>query len=163
MEQLRLVRGVGAAKAAQLVAAFEMGRRATMEAPEPGELLISPESAIQAARRHLSGRRREHFIALLLDTRHRLLRTIEVSVGSIDMSIVHPRETFREAIAAGAAAMIVAHNHPSGDPAPSAEDLDLTRRLVEAGKLLGIPVLDHLIIGRVNGISLREGGFVEER
>ncbi|MDO8729967.1 MAG: DNA repair protein RadC [Candidatus Omnitrophota bacterium] len=164
VEELSQVRGVGLAKACQLKAASEIGRRAELSAGETatGRPLETVEAAGRAARRYLAGRKKEHFILLLLDSRHRLLRVAEVSVGTLDMSVVHPRETFREAITASAAAIILAHNHPSGDTAPSREDLELTRRLTEAGRLLGIPVLDHLIVGAGKFLSLRNAGFIEE-
>lgn len=165
VEELGRIPGVGLAKAAALKAACELSRRAEL-GPTPtageGQPLETIQAASRAARRHLAGRREERFIILLLDSRHRILRTAEVSVGSLDMSIVHPRETFREAIAASAAAVILAHNHPSGDPTPSREDLELTRRLVHAGRLLGIPVLDHLIVGRDGVLSFRARGFFPE-
>ena len=161
--ELSRVRGVGPAKAAQLMAACELGRRVESAPPSNlGRPVNTVGAATAIARRHLARRKKEYFIALLLDSRHRVTQVIEVSVGSLNMSVVHPRETFREAIAAGAAAMIVAHNHPSGDPAPSPEDLELTHRLVEAGRLLGIPVLDHLIIAEEGNLSLRDRGFLEE-
>ena len=163
VEELQQVRGVGLAKACQLKAAWEIGRRVELSpADNRGGPLTTTEAASRAARRFLAGRKKEHFILLLLDSRHRVLRVAEISVGSLDMSIVHPRETFREAIAASAAAILLAHNHPSGDPAPSKEDLDLTRRLMEAGRLLGIPVLDHLIVGASGVLSLRSAGFLGE-
>ena len=164
VEELSQVRGIGLAKACQLKAAVEIGRRAELYSGEEsrGRPLETPEAAGRAARRWLAGRKKEHFILLLLDSRHRILRVAEISVGTLDMSVVHPRETFREAILASAAAIILAHNHPSGDPAPSREDLELTRRLTEAGRLLGIPVLDHLIVGAGQPLSLRSAGFLEE-
>ena len=164
VEQLSQVRGVGLAKACQLKAAAELGRRAELSAGETatGRPLETVEAAGRAARRHLAGRKKEHFILLLLDSRHRVLRVAEISVGTLDMSVVHPRETFREAITANAAAIILAHNHPSGDTAPSREDLELTRRLTDAGRLMGIPVLDHLIVGAGSVLSLRSAGFIEE-
>ena len=162
VEELAQIPGIGVAKAVQLKAACELSRRMESETAVPsGPPLETVEAAGRLARRFLSGRRKEHFIILLLDSRHRVLRAAEISVGSLDMSVVHPRETFREAISACAAAIIVAHNHPSGDPTPSREDLDLTRRLIEAGKLLGIPVLDHLIVGRGEVLSLQTNGFLE--
>ncbi len=163
VEELGQVPGVGLAKAAALKAACELSRRAELgPTGGDGRPLETIQAASRAARRYLAGRREERFIILLLDSRHRILRTAEVSVGSLDMSIVHPRETFREAIAASAAAVILAHNHPSGDPTPSREDLELTRRLVHAGRLLGIPVLDHLIVGRDGVLSFRARGFFPE-
>ncbi len=162
IEQLASVRGVGQAKASALKAACELSRR-VQAAPDRRSCPIeSAEAAMEVARRCLSGKRREHFMALLLDARHRLLRTAEISIGTLDMSLVHPRETFREAIVSGAKAVILAHNHPSGDPAPSVEDLTLTRRLVEGGRLLGIPVLDHIIVGQRKCISLKTAGLWPE-
>ncbi|MDP3767812.1 MAG: DNA repair protein RadC [Dehalococcoidia bacterium] len=163
LEELSQVRGVGLAKACQLKAACEIGRRAELS-PSGGQgaPLETTEAAGRAARRFLAGRKKEHFILILLDSRHRILRTAEISIGTLDMSVVHPRETFKEAIAGSAAAIILAHNHPSGDPAPSREDLELTRRLTEAGRLLGIPVLDHIIVGGSGFLSLRAAGFLEE-
>lgn len=161
LEELAQIRGIGLAKACQLKAAWEIGRRVE-SAPSgaQGAPLETADAAGRAARRYLAGRKKEHFILLLLDSRHRVLRVAEISVGTLDMSVVHPRETFREAISACAAAIILAHNHPSGDPAPSQEDLELTRRLTEAGRLLGIPVLDHLIVGAKGYLSLRSAGFL---
>jgi len=97
---------------------------------------------------------------VLLDTRHRVLRTTVVSVGTLDASIVHPREIFREATAAGAAALVLFHNHPSGDPEPSPDDVKLTQRLIAAGVLMGIDVIDHVILGDVRYCSLREKGYI---
>lgn len=163
-EELASVRGIGQAKAAQLKAAFELGRRGgSVSAGGSGRPLGTVQAAGAAARRFLAGRKKEHFILLLLDSRHRLIKVASVSVGSLDMSVVHPRETFREAIQASAAAILLAHNHPSGDPTPSPEDLELTRRLIKAGELLGIPVLDHLIVGSGEPVSLRDRGFLEKR
>lgn len=103
---------------------------------------------------------REHFVILLLDSRHRPSGMNVVSVGTLDMSVVHPRETFKVAILASAAAIILAHNHPTGETSPSREDLELTRRLIDAGRMLGIPVLDHLIFGE-KVLSMRAAGFIE--
>ncbi len=159
IEQLSQVRGVGFAKAAQLKAACEIGRRLRISSEAMGKPVRTADQAILVAQRALSGKKKEYFILLILDARHRVSKTVEVSVGSLDTSIVHPRETFREAIVASAAAIILAHNHPSGDPAPSPEDLELTHRLIEAGRLIGIPVLDHIIVGAVKSVSLKAGGF----
>lgn len=160
-EELSRVRGIGRAKAAQLKAACELSRR--LEAfpiGGSGPPVEDAPGAARAARRFLAGRKREHFILILLDARRRVLKVAPVSVGSLDMSVVHPREAFREAITAGAAAILLAHNHPSGDPTPSEQDLDLTRRLAEGGRLLGIPVLDHLIVGNGEPLSLRACGWM---
>ena len=160
MEELAGVRGVGMAKAAQLKAAIQLGQRASADRPRPSEPIETPEAAAQLLRPHLLHRNKEHVVALLLDARHRLIRVSPVAIGSLSASIVHPRELFKEAIAASAAAVIVAHNHPSGDPTPSEHDLTLTARLVNAGALLGIEVLDHLILGADGLVSLKALGAI---
>jgi len=161
VEELSRVRGVGPAKAAQLQAALELRRRA--EVPRTGSspmLLDSSETAAALAAHHLQGKAQEQCIALLLDTRHRLIRIAEIAQGTLNASLVHPRDIFKAAIAANAAAVIVAHNHPSGDPAPSEEDRLLTQRIFEAGRLMGIAVLDHLIVAGGDHYSFRaEGAF----
>ena len=155
VEELSEVNGIGPAKAAQLKAAFDLGRRIEA-APRTGrDAVTSPEDVVKAVAGDLKGKKKEHFLALLLDTRNRLIRTATVSMGSLDSSIVHPREVFKEAIKASAASVIFVHNHPSGDPEPSPDDIELTRRLVEAGKLLGIVVLDHVIVGDGAYLSLK--------
>jgi DNA repair protein RadC len=159
VEELAKVRGIGTTKAIQLKAACEIGRRANLPKSQPGDVIKTADDAIAAARKHLQGLRKEHFILLLLDTRHRIAKIARVSVGVLDASLVHPRETFLEAIESQAAALIIAHNHPSGDPTPSTEDLELTDRLIECGQILGIPVLDHVIVGSDRSISLKEEGY----
>jgi DNA repair protein RadC len=120
----------------------------------------TPQSAAELLLPQYGNRSVEQFGVVLLDTKHRVLRTTVVSVGTLDASIVHPREVFREATAAGAAALMLFHNHPSGDPEPSAEDVQLTRRLVAAGVLMGIDVIDHLILADVRYCSLKERGLI---
>ena len=150
------VPGVGPAKAASLVAAFELGRRSVSCSLERGQRIESP-SDIQ---RHFRGRlrewRRESFHVVLLDGRHRVMAVEAVSLGTLTASLVHPREVFREAIRRAAAAMLLVHNHPSGDPNPSKEDRDVTRRLEAAGNLLGIRVLDHVIVAEDGYFSFRQ-------
>jgi DNA repair protein RadC len=155
VEELSQINGIGPAKAAQLKAAFDLARR--LEAgPREGKAPIkSPEDVVSAIAGTLKGKKREHFLALLLDTRNRLIRVAPISMGSLDSSIVHPREVFKEAISASAASVIFVHNHPSGDPEPSEDDIELTKRLVEAGKVLGILVLDHVIMGDGTFMSLK--------
>jgi DNA repair protein RadC len=155
VEELSQINGIGPAKAAQLKAAFDLGRRLDGSPREGKAQVKSPEDVISAIGGTLRGKKREHFLTLLLDTRNRLIRVATVSMGSLDSSIVHPREVFKEAISASAASVIFVHNHPSGDPEPSEDDLELTRRLVEAGKLLGILVLDHVILGDGTFVSLK--------
>ena len=163
VEQLCGVHGIGAAKAAQLKAAVELARRLSTPADGQRPVLDSVEAAAAVLRPHLLDKQKEHVVALLLDNRHRLIRMSPIAVGSLSASLVHPRELFKEAIGACAAAVIVAHNHPSGDPSPSDHDVELTRRLVEAGALLGIEVLDHLILGREGIVSLRAAGLMPDR
>ena len=158
VEQLSGLHGIGPAKAAQLKAACELARRLTLSPNGQHPVIDSTDAAAAVVRPHLLDKRKEHLVALLLDNRHQLIRMSPIAVGSLSATLVHPRELFREAIAACAAAVIVAHNHPSGDPEPSAHDLQLTQRLAEAGALIGIEVLDHLIIARGGTVSLRAAG-----
>ena len=148
VEELSQVRGIGLAKAAQIKAAFELTNRLEGYAGlSKGAPLKTPEDIVTLVWGRVKGKQKEHFLALLLDTRNQLIKIAEISVGSLDTSIVHPREVFKEAISASAAAVIFVHNHPSGDPAPSEDDIGLTKRLAEAGEIVGIDVLDHVIIG----------------
>ena len=155
--ELCKVRGIGPAKACQIVAAFEIARRGddALMAKERPEM--SDVSAVaRIARRHLTEPAKESFFVAYLDSRNRMLGKDRVSVGSLDTTLAHPRDVFEKAIRANAAAVIVAHNHPSGDPHPSDDDIRLTRRLVEAGKILGIKVLDHVIVGGSEHYSFRQ-------
>jgi DNA repair protein RadC len=155
VEELSQLNGIGPAKAAQLKAAFELSRRLAEGPREARAPVKSPEDVVAVAAGTLKGKKKEHFLVLLLDTRNRLIRVSTVSMGSLDSSIVHPREVFKEAISACAASVIFVHNHPSGDPEPSEDDIELTRRLVEAGRVLGILVLDHVIVGDGSFLSLK--------
>ncbi|MBI4597997.1 MAG: DNA repair protein RadC [Candidatus Omnitrophica bacterium] len=155
VEQLSGVYGIGPAKAVQLKAAAELARRMALAGSHDQPAIDSAEAAAAIVRPHLLEKKKEHFVALLLDSRHRLIRLAPIAIGSLSATLVHPRELFKEAIAASAAAVIVAHNHPSGDPEPSAHDLELTTRLMEAGVLLGIEVLDHVIVATGGTSSLR--------
>jgi DNA repair protein RadC len=157
IEQLSRVHGIGLAKAVQLKASAELARRMAVT-PPPRTAIDTAEKAAALLRPHLADKQKEHFIALLLDHRHQLIRLSPIAIGSLSATVVHPRELFKEAIAASAAAVIIAHNHPSGDPTPSESDVQLTQRLVEAGRVLGIEILDHLIIGRTDVVSLRTVG-----
>jgi DNA repair protein RadC len=156
MEELMQIKGIGIAKAAQIKAAFELGRRA--QAPDyqtTGNPVSKPEEVVAQIRMKLKDKKKEHFWVLLLDTRNRVIKMSEVSVGSLNASIVHPREVFKEAISASAASVILAHNHPSGDPQPSKEDIEITKNLVAAGQLMGIEVLDHIIVADKGYVSLK--------
>jgi len=145
--------GIGLARAAALVAAFELGRRAC-ERPAASRPIRGPDDVL-AQVRDLPRARREHFIVLLLNARHELQCRETVSIGSLNASIVHPREVFLPAILHSAASVILVHNHPSGDPEPSEEDLGITRRLVQVGELVGIGVLDHVIVASRGVVSLK--------
>jgi len=160
IEELSQVRGVGPAKASQIKAAFELANR--LEGyPELGKkpIVKTPDEVASLVRGRLRGKKKEHFLALLLDTRNQLIKVSEISVGSLDTSIVHPREVFKEAIAASAASVIFVHNHPSGDPKASEDDIRLTKRLAEAGEIVGIDVLDHIIICDKEHLSLKSKGL----
>ena len=160
VEELSQVKGIGLAKAAQIKAAFELSRRLEgYPQAEDKPIVKTPEDVASLVRGRLKGKKKEHFLALLLDTRNRLIKVAEISIGSLDASIVHPREVFKEAISASAASVIFAHNHPSGDPTASEDDIRLTKRLVKAGEIVGIDVLDHIIIGDKNYLSLKREGL----
>ncbi len=148
--------GVGPAKRASLVAALELGRRLAARRLRAGDPVRGPGDVHRHFHARLRHARHERFFALLLDGRHRLLREVVVSQGTLTASLVHPREVFRPALREGAAALVLAHNHPSGDPTPSPEDREVTDRLVEAGGLLGVPVLDHVVVAERGFVSLRE-------
>jgi len=160
VEELTKVRGIGLAKAAQLKAVFALAGQLEKN-PEHTDApqVKTPDQVHSQVKNKLQDKKKEYFLALLLDTRSRLIRIAEISIGSLDSSIVHPREVFKEALSASAASVIFAHNHPSGDPEPSAEDIKLTKRLADAGQLMGIDVLDHVIIGRQKFFSLKREGL----
>jgi len=158
VEELCCVPGVGEAKASSIVAAVELGRRVGAEMPV-GSVVRRPEDAAAVLVEDMRYLDREHFKIVLLDTRNRVLGTEVVSIGSLNSSVVHPREIFKICVKRSAAAVILAHNHPSGDPSPSEEDVEVTERIVRAGMVLGIDVLDHLIIGDNCYVSLRELGI----
>jgi len=160
VEELSQVKGIGIAKASQIKAAFELANRLESY-PEAGDkpLVKTPDEVVALVRGRLKGKKKEHFLALLLDTRNQLIKVSEISIGSLDTSIVHPREVFKEAISASAASIIFAHNHPSGDPEASEDDIELTKRLAKAGEIVGIDVLDHIIIGDKKYLSLKREGL----
>jgi len=159
-DDLTRVPGIGGARAAQVLAAVELGRRTLTRADRHRVQVTGPRAVAELLLPLYGNRPVEQFGVVLLDTKHRVMRTTVVTVGTLDASIVHPREIFREAAAAGAAAIVVFHNHPSGDPEPSQEDVALTRRLIAAGVLMGIDVIDHLILGNVCYVSMKEQGYI---
>ncbi len=160
VEELSEVKGIGIAKAAKIRASCEIANRLNsgMELTEKPKIK-NPDDIADLVRGRLQGKKKEHFLALLLDTRNQVFKFSEISVGSLDTNIVHPREVFKEAIAASASSMIFAHNHPSGDCTPSTDDIELTKRLFEAGKIIGIDVLDHIILGDRKHLSLKKEGL----
>ncbi|MBR1760444.1 MAG: DNA repair protein RadC [Schwartzia sp.] len=155
-QEIATVHGVGLAKAATIVAAVELGRRLSAKAAQQLEKIEGPEDVARYASPILRFEQKEHFLVLLLDVRNRVLAMPTISVGSLTASVAHPREIFREAIRYSAANMILIHNHPSGDPTPSREDMQLTRQMMKAGEIMGIPVLDHVIIAGDGFLSLKE-------
>jgi len=140
-------KGTGPAKAACLKAALELANRYKSRRIERNERYTSPEQVFEHFHLSYRDRRKEYFMALLLDGKNRVIREVRISEGSLNQSIVHPREVFSPAVRESAAAVILVHNHPTGDPTPSREDIEITKRLKEAGDLIGVKVLDHIIIG----------------
>jgi DNA repair protein RadC len=160
VEELHSVRGIGLAKACQIRAAFELANRWDKNRrPENNSFVKTPEEAYSELKGKCRGQKKEHFWAILLDTRNRIIKTAEISVGSLDTSIVHPRELFKEAIAASASSVIVAHNHPSGNPEASQDDINLSQRLKKAGEVVGIDVVDHIIMGDGEYVSMKREGL----
>jgi len=157
-EELTQIRGVGPAKALQLQASIELGRRLARSRLPDMVRISRPQDAADLLMEEMRHLREEHFVCLFLNTKNQVIGRQTLSIGSLNASIVHPREVFRAAIRRSSASILCAHNHPSGDPAPSPEDVQLTRRLAEAGELIGIELLDHLVIGDNRFISLKEAG-----
>ena len=166
-DAFKSIRGIGPAKSKLLKAALELARRMSRERLDAQQLVRTPEDVVAVLGEEARGRGQEVLWMLPLDVKYRLKRPpVAITLGLADASLVHPREVFREAIACGSSCLVLAHNHPSGDPTPSADDIRQTRELVAAGKVVGIPVLDHVILGRPNSagrshVSLREAGAVE--
>lgn len=160
-EAARPYGSVGPRSLAKLEAAIELGRRTlAARAARQAETITTPEDVVRLMKPLLVGKDREHFFCAALSTKNRLLKIIEVSIGSLNSSIVHPRELFREVISVSAASVVIVHNHPSGDSQPSSADIQLTRRLARAGEVLGVEVLDHVVIGGDSHASLREMGVL---
>lgn len=160
VEELSEFRGMGTAKACKLLAAAELARRIYSSTSDSNIIIKAPEDAASYLMQGMRYLKKEHFKIMLLNVKNRLLSVEDVSVGSLSTSIVHPREIFKIPIKKSAAAIILAHNHPSGDPTPSQEDVNITRRIYEAGKIIGIDVLDHIIIGDGKFTSLKEKGVI---
>lgn len=159
-QELSLENGIGPAKAVTVAAAIELGKRLNDLAAAERPIIRTPQDAAHLMMPRLRFETKESFIAIMLSTKNHVLATPIISLGTLNASIVHPRELFRQAINFSAAAIILVHNHPSGDPNPSKEDIDLTTQMIAAGKLLGINVLDHVIIGDKRYVSLKEKGII---
>ncbi|CUH97443.1 UPF0758 protein [Propionispora sp. 2/2-37] len=159
-QEMSKIRGIGLVKAVTIVAAIELGKRLHSVAAMERPIIRSPREVADLLMPRMRYETREHFVVVLLSTKHHVIATPIISVGTLNASLVHPREVFREAISHSAASIILVHNHPSGDPAPSQEDIRLTQKMVDAGRLLDISVLDHVIIGDSKYVSLKEKGII---
>lgn len=152
------VKGLGNARASRILAALELGRRVACASAVEAAHITSPGDGAQYLMGRLRNETHERFLVLLLNTKNRIIKTEQIAEGSLNSVAVHPREVFAAAVVAHAACILVAHNHPSGDPRPSVEDRELTRALAQAGELMGIPLLDHLVIGDGSYYSFKEHG-----
>jgi DNA repair protein RadC len=160
VEELSQIKGIGLAKSCQIKAAFELANRLEGYPSADNKTVIkNPLDVAALVKSKLAGKKKEYFMTVLLDTRAQVIKICETSVGSLDTSIVHPREVFKEAIAASAASVIFVHNHPSGDVSASEQDIGLTKRLVEAGSIIGIEVLDHIIVADNKHVSMKAKGL----
>ncbi|MDP3013010.1 MAG: DNA repair protein RadC, partial [Candidatus Subteraquimicrobiales bacterium] len=154
------IEGIGKAKAAQILAAFELGRRLSSEPPTKRRVISCPDDVAKLLMSKMRYFDREHFRALILNVKNEVLRETDISIGSLSSSIVHPRELFKMVLKYSGSGVIIAHNHPSGDSNPSTEDVLLTKRLSESAKILGIDLIDHVIIGNGKYVSLKENGYL---
>lgn len=159
-DQFMKVKGVGTAKALQIQAGIELGRRLSRSVHNDPVIIRSPRDVASLLTEELRYLQKEHFVCLFLNTKNHIIGQETLSIGSLNASIVHPREVFCSAIKRSSASIVCAHNHPSGDPTPSPQDIDITKRLVEAGEIIGIDVLDHIIIGDKGYVSLKEQGYM---
>lgn len=160
VEELSSIKGLGTAKSAQIKAMVELGKRLAATALDSRSAIRNPQDAVDCVMPFLRDEPQENFMAIFLNTKNEILKTRIITTGTLDSSLITPRELFREAMSMNSAAVIVAHNHPSGDPTPSREDIAITKRLCQAGEMVGIEVLDHLIIGDGRSLSLKERGLM---
>lgn len=159
-EELAGVKGIGTAKACQILAAIELGKRVATYPRRQKDVIGSPGDIVRLFMEKMRYYKKEHFCVLLLDTKGKLIEETEVSVGDLNSAMVHPREVFFQAIRRSAAAVVLIHNHPSGDPSPSREDIETTSRLMESAMILGINIVDHIIIGDGVYTSLKSEGLM---
>ncbi|MBW8010129.1 MAG: JAB domain-containing protein [Chloroflexi bacterium] len=159
VEEVKAQHGLGEAKVAAIKAAIELGRRMTLESPEERAVIQSPGDAAALLQYEMGALEQEHLRVVLLNTRNQVLDIVEVYRGSLNTSMVRVGEVFKQAVRSNAASIIVAHNHPSGDPTPSPDDIAVTRAIIESGKLLDIDVLDHIVIGQGSFVSIKERGL----
>lgn len=160
LEELKKIKGIGPAKAVELQSAIELGRRIATLPGKRGEVIRGAEDVPGLVGARLRYRPKECLVALILNAKHQLLGECEVSVGTAEEALAHPREVFREVVRRSGCAVILVHNHPSGDPTPSKDDISITEQMCSAGRSLGIPVLDHVIIGDATHVSMRKEGVV---
>ena len=160
IEEMTAVKGIGEAKGVQLLAAIELGRRLSQQQTDGKFTVRSPKDAATYLMADMTSLKQENFVVLFMNVKNQVLHRQTIFIGSLNASIVHPREIFREAVKRSAASIICAHNHPSGNPAPSPEDIEVTKRLQDAGHIMGIELLDHVIIGDHQYISLKEKGYM---
>lgn len=160
IQEITSIPGIGTAKAVQVMAAIELGRRIHQLTFHERYMIRSPKDAANYVMEEMRFLTQEHFVCLYLNTKNQVLHKRTVFIGSLNASIVHPREVFKEALKRSSASIICIHNHPSGDPSPSREDIEVTKRLAECGRLIGIELLDHIIIGEQKYVSLKEKGYL---
>ncbi|WP_180320152.1 RadC family protein [Peribacillus loiseleuriae] len=160
IDEITAIKGIGEAKAIQILASVELGKRITQLNYQDRYVIRSPEDGANYCMEEMRFLSQEHFITLYLNTKNQVLHKQTIFIGSLNASIVHPREVYKEAFRRSAASIICLHNHPSGDPSPSREDIEVTKRLVECGKIIGIELLDHIIIGEHKFVSLKEKGYL---
>lgn len=161
IERLSEIKGIGFAKAAKLKAAIELGKRMALSGYKDSYIIRKPEDVISLLMDEMRYLNKEYFKVVMLNVKNKVISVDTISIGSLNTSIVHPREVFKAAIERSASSIILVHNHPSGDPTPSREDIDISIRLYKSGTILGIKVLDHIIIGDGIGISLKEKGYYD--
>ncbi len=158
IEELSQIKGIGLAKAAQIKACFELGKREELEPELKNFDIKDPEAVVKAIRASIQDKAKEHLKLILLNPRNKIIGISTISIGTLNASLVHPREVFKDAIMHTAASVVLAHNHPSGDPEPSEDDIKITKKLAESGKILGIEVIDHIIIGKNDYYSFKAKG-----